>query len=161
MRSALPDLVLRTTFLVGFPGETDAHVENLLRFVKDVEFDRVGVFTYSAEEGTPAFTMEDRVEPAVMRARRGAVMEAQQSISLRRNRAWIGREINVLVESTSPAGCRGRSYRDAPEIDGEVHISSASAIPGEHVRVRVESAEHYDLTGARVCNPANVVAVPA
>jgi ribosomal protein S12 methylthiotransferase len=145
MRAALPDLALRTTFLVGFPGETDEHVASLLRFIEDVRFDRVGVFTYSAEEGTPAYDMPESVPPSVMRARKDAVMCAQQAISREKNAKWIGRELDVLVESRRGDDAVGRSFRDAPEIDGSVIVTGCMARLGEMVRARVTQAEDYDL----------------
>jgi ribosomal protein S12 methylthiotransferase len=144
MRAAIPNLVLRTTFLVGFPGETDAHVANLVKFIEDVRFDRVGVFTFSSEEGTPAHQMANPVPMRLMRERRDAVMAAQQSISLARNEAWVGQELEVLVEQDMGGQLVGRSFRDAPEIDGVVKLSGAASV-GSIVRARVTSAEHYDL----------------
>ena len=144
MRTAIPNLSLRTTFLVGFPGETDAHFDNLVSFVKDVQFDRVGVFTYSSEEGTPAHEMADPVPMKLMRERRDALMAAQQPISLSRNEAWVGREVEVLVEKGLGEHSIGRSYRDAPEIDGIITLD-AQAVAGSIVTARVTAAEHYDL----------------
>ncbi len=145
MREALPNLTLRTTFLVGFPGETDAHFDNLLEFVTEMRFDRLGVFTYSAEEGTPAFALDDPVPNKVMRARRDALMAAQQSISLQNNQKWLGRKLDVLVESRRGADAVGRSFRDAPEIDGTVLVKDCDAAPGTFVSSRVSAAEPYDL----------------
>ncbi len=146
LRDALPDLALRTTFLVGFPGETDAEFANLLRFVEEIRFDRVGVFTYSAEEGTPSFALPDPVPAKVMRARRDALMAAQQPLSLANNAKWVGRELDVLIESRQADDATGRSFRDAPEIDGSVLIENCSAQPGQLVRARVTAAQPYDLT---------------
>ncbi len=145
MREALPSLTLRTTFLVGFPGETDAHFDNLLEFVTEMRFDRLGVFTYSAEEGTPAFALDDPVPNKMMRARRDALMAAQQSISLQNNQKWLGRELDVLVESRRGSDAVGRSFRDAPEIDGTVLVKDCDAAPGTFVSSRVSAAEPYDL----------------
>jgi len=145
MREALPSLTLRTTFLVGFPGETDAHFDNLLEFVTEMRFDRLGVFTYSAEEGTPAFALDDPVPNKMMRARRDALMAAQQSISLQNNQKWLGRKLDVLVESRRGADAVGRSFRDAPEIDGTVLVKDCDAAPGTFVSSRVSAAEPYDL----------------
>ena len=149
MREALPDLALRTTFLVGFPGETDAQFENLLDFVREMRFDRVGVFTYSAEEDTPAFDLPDAVPTRVMRQRRDALMAAQQPLSLANNQKWLGRTLEVLVESRRGAdGEReavGRSFRDAPEIDGAVIVRGCDAAPGTFLPARVVAAAPYDL----------------
>ena len=149
LRDALPDLALRTTFLVGFPGETDAEFDHLLRFVEEMRFDRVGVFTYSAEEGTPSFAMPEAVSAKIMRARRDALMAAQQPLSLANNARWIGRELEVLVEASEGADAVGRSFRDAPEIDGSVRIVGCASRPGELVRARVTAAQPYDLTAVR------------
>ena len=146
MRDVLPNLALRTTFLVGFPGETEAHFDALLGFVQEMRFDRLGVFTYSAEEGTPAFGLPDAVPPKVMRARREALMAAQQPISLANNQSWVGRKLDVLIESRRGADAVGRSFRDAPEIDGEVVVQDCEACPGEIIPVRVTHAQQYDLT---------------
>ena len=150
MRDALPDLALRTTFLVGFPGETDAHFDNLLNFVTEMRFDRLGVFTYSAEEGTPAFALENPVPAKVMRARRDALMAAQQSISLQNNQKWLGRDLDVLIEARHGADAAGRSFRDAPEIDGTVTVKNCHAAPGTFVSARVSAAAPYDLEATAV-----------
>jgi len=150
MREALPNLALRTTFLVGFPGETDAHFANLLNFVTEMRFDRLGVFTYSAEEGTPAFALDNSVPNKVMRARRDALMAAQQSISLQNNQKWLGRKMDVLVEARRGADAVGRSFRDAPEIDGTVLVKNCDAVPGTFVSARVSAAEPYDLEAEAV-----------
>ncbi len=150
LRDAVPNITLRTTFLVGFPGETDAHFANLLRFVEDIQFDRVGVFTYSAEDGTPAFQLPCPVPARVMRERRDALMAAQQPISLRANQKWVGREIDVLIERREGADAAGRSVRDAPEIDGEVTVMACEARPGTFVRARVTAALPYDLTATAI-----------
>jgi len=148
MRDAVPDLTLRTTFLVGFPGETDAHFENLLRFVEEMRFDRVGVFTYSPEEGTPSFGFADPVPPKVMRERKNRLMALQQPISLANNQKWVGRELDVLLESRRDGTAIGRSMRDAPEIDGTVALPGCDLPLGSLVRARVLGAAPYDLTAA-------------
>ncbi len=145
MRETLPNLALRTTFLVGFPGETDAHFAYLLDFVTEMRFDRLGVFTYSAEEGTPAFALDNPVPNKVMRARRDALMAAQQSISLQNNQKWLGRDLDVLIEARRGPDAVGRSFRDAPEIDGTVLIKNCDAAPGTFVSARVSAVEPYDL----------------
>jgi len=145
MRDALPDLALRTTFLVGFPGETDAQFEKLLDFVREMRFDRVGVFTYSAEEDTPAFDLPDAVPPTVMRARRDALMAAQQPLSQANNQEWLGRTLDVLIESQRGMDAVGRSFRDAPEIDGAVIVRGCDAAPGTFIPVRIVEVEPYDL----------------
>ena len=158
-RAASPDVAIRTTFIVGFPGETDAHFSNLEQFVETAQFDRVGVFEYSVEDGTPSADLPNRVPARVKRARKDRLMRLQQQISLERNRRWVGRELEVLVESVTDDGKRktengkrktasgviGRSFRDAPEIDGQVYLRESSAKPGEFVMARVTDARHYDL----------------
>ena len=151
LREAMPEIALRTSLIVGFPGETEQEFAELLEFVREVRFDHLGVFTYSPQERTPAATMPDQIPERVKRARRAAVMELQQGISLEKNRCFIGRELDVLVESVSEDGTRGvgRSYRDAPEVDGAVHVSGAVRL-GAIVRVRIDAAQPYDLSGVVV-----------
>lgn len=144
MRRAMPDVCIRTTFIVGFPGETRAQFENLLRFVEDARFDRAGVFEYSQEDGTPAAGLPGSVPARQKRERRAELMRAQQAVSLERNRAWEGREIEVLIEQAGPEAV-GRSFRDAPEIDGSVKVAGCSAQAGDFVQVRVTRGGPYDL----------------
>ena len=155
MRAAMPDLAVRTTFIVGYPGETDAEFDGLLKFVKDLEFDRVGAFKYSYEIGTPSATLPHQVEDDVKEARYEALMELQQGISLKKNQALIGKTLDVLVEGhgegededgnlTGDSLSLGRSYRDAPEIDGYVIVEGELPV-GEIVPVRVTGATTYDL----------------
>jgi ribosomal protein S12 methylthiotransferase len=148
MRDRVPGLVLRTTFIVGFPGETDAEFEYLVDSVRRLKFDRVGVFTYSDEDGTAAFSMPGRVPNAEKRRRRGRLMAAARDITLASNRQLIGQELDVLVEGRPEDGSAwyaGRSYRDAPEVDGLVLINAETLPVGEMVRVRIERALAYDL----------------
>ena len=156
MRTALPEVALRTTFIVGFPGETEAEFAELLAFVAEQQFDHVGAFTYSPQLGTPAATSGEQVPAAVAAERYGRLMELAQEISLARNRALVGRELDVLVESDAPARAAdggpvvvGRTYRDAPEVDGLAFVRGTFA-PGELVRARVDGALPYDL----LCSPA-------
>lgn len=155
MRALMPDLALRTTFIVGYPGETDAEFEGLLNFVRDLQFDRVGAFKYSQEPGTPSAALPGQVPEAVKQERYEALMSLQQGISLAKNQALVGREIDVLVEGHGvsedeegrPNGMAlslGRSWRDAPEIDGYV-IVEGELPPGEIVPVRVTGATAHDL----------------
>jgi ribosomal protein S12 methylthiotransferase len=147
-RAAAPDVSIRTTFIVGFPGETPARFNTLKRFVEEAQFDRVGVFEYSIEEGTPSADMKPQVTAKTKAARKAALMELQQPISLARNQAWVGREMEVLVEGRSSVDITtaiGRSFRDAPEVDGKVYIRRCTAKPGTFVRVRVVEARAYDL----------------
>jgi len=151
IKTALPDAVMRTTFIVGFPGETNAHFEHLLNFVRRHEFDHVGVFTFSPEEGTPAYTLPNPVPEAVMEARRDALMKVQQPISLKRNRRCIGEVVDVLIEQENPATGElvGRSARFAPEVDGLVYVEGGARL-GSLVPVKITDADVYDLYGHTV-----------
>lgn len=151
IKAALPEAVLRTTFIVGFPGETDAHFEHLLKFVERHEFDHVGVFTFSPEEGTPAATLPNPIPQAVMADRRERLMLAQQPISLRRNQAQVGTTTDVLIEQVNPATGQliGRSPRFAPDVDGVVYVTGNAAL-GQMAQVRIEAADVYDLYGTVV-----------
>ncbi len=147
VRARIPGVVLRTSFIVGFPGETDAAFERLVDFVRDEQFDRMGVFTYSQEENTAAFAMAAQVPERIKRARRARLMAVQSDISLEKNRALVGREMEVLVEGPMPGRAtrlRGRTAGQAPEIDGSVFLAG-DAEPGEFVRARIEKALSYDL----------------
>jgi ribosomal protein S12 methylthiotransferase len=147
VRNRIPDVVLRTSFIVGFPGETDAAFERLVDFVEAEQFDRVGVFTYSREENTAAYEMPGQVPERVKRERRSTLMATQSEISLRKNRALIGREVEVLVEGPMPGRSRrmrARTSGQAPEIDGAVFLAGEPE-PGEFVRARIEKALSYDL----------------
>jgi ribosomal protein S12 methylthiotransferase len=147
IRDRVPNVTLRTSFIVGFPGEDDAAFACLLNFVREVEFDRVGVFTYSREEDTAAYSLSGQIPERVKRARRAELMEAQAQISLRKNRELVGREMEVLVEGQLPGRAtrmRGRTPGQAPEIDGAVFLKGEAAA-GEFVRARIEKALSYDL----------------
>lgn len=148
IKTALPDAVLRTTFIVGFPGETEADFEHLCQFVQRHEFDHVGVFTFSAEEGTPAYTLPNQVPPAVMAQRRETLMAIQQPISLRQNQRSIGQVVKVLVEQENPTtGERiGRCERFSPEVDGVVYLQGEARL-GTLVPVLITDADAYDLYG--------------
>ncbi len=149
LRAELPDAVLRTTFIVGFPGETEAHFEHLKTFVQRHQFDHVGVFTFSPEAGTAAVELPNPVPEAVKHQRREALMFAQQEISFRRNQAEIGRTVPVLIEQINPATaeCIGRSARFAPDVDGLVYVKGVAPL-GQLVPVHIDAADTYDLYGA-------------
>lgn len=154
LRAAMPTIALRSTFIVGFPGETEEEFQGLLDFVQAIEFDKVGAFTFSPEPTTPSATMPDQVPDAVKQERYARLMEIQQPISLRRNQAQVGKQLEILVEGEGEiAGSGdplllGRSYRDAPEIDGLVLVPGVSGIPvGEMLEVHINSAMEYDLVG--------------
>ncbi len=152
MRAALPDLALRSTFIVGYPGETEAEFEALLEFVEALQFDRVGVFTFSPEADTPAAALGDPVPEAVKAERRDRLMQLQQRVSLAKNEALVGRTLNVLIEGQGDGLSLGRSYRDAPEIDGLVLVDSPAPL-GEIVPVTIRSAMVYDLSGSLARRP--------
>ena len=148
MRDRVPGLVLRTTFIVGFPGETEAEFAYLLDSVRRLRFDRVGVFEYSHEEGTAAYAHADEVSRREKRRRREQLMLAARDITVARNRELVGTELEVLIEGRPEAGSAwyaGRSYRDAPEVDGLVLVKAEALPVGELVRVKVERALTYDL----------------
>ena len=154
LRSAMPDIALRTTFIVGFPGETEEEFQGLLDFVAAIEFDKVGAFTFSAEPGTPAAALPNPVAPAVQEERYGRLMALQQAISLRKNQAQVGRRVEILIEGdgeiegTGEPLLLGRSYRDAPEVDGLVLVPGVRDIPaGEMIEVLIDGAMEYDLVG--------------
>jgi ribosomal protein S12 methylthiotransferase len=151
IKTAMPDAVMRTTLIVGFPGETEEQFQHLLEFVQRHEFDHVGVFTFSAEEGTPAFDLGDRVPEEVMQARRDAIMAAQQEISRKKNQMEVGKVVNVLIEQENPETGEfvGRSPRFAPDVDGLVYISDPTgrASLGDLLPVKITNADCYDLFG--------------
>lgn len=155
LRSMIPNLMVRTTFIVGYPGETDQEFDELLQFVEDLQFDRVGAFKYSYEIGTPSATLANHVDDEVKQERYNRLMELQQGISLKKNQSFVGKTLDILVEGHGAAEDEngqeidgvisiGRSYRDAPEIDGYV-IVEGELPPGEIVPVRITGATTYDL----------------
>ena len=143
-------LTLRTSLIVGFPGETEDQFRELLDFVRETEFDRLGAFAYSPEEGTPAAKLPGQIDEEVKQERLDRLMTLQQEISLKRNRERIGSAEQVLVTDTDGRGnVLGRSSREAPETDGEIYVSCGGAMPepGQFIPVRIESADTYDLRG--------------
>lgn len=147
LRAAMPDCAIRTTFIVGFPGETNEHFEYLLQFIKEAKLDRVGAFTFSRESGTPSHDMPNQIAEKEKQLRYNRLMKVQQGISLTKNRAWIGRKLKVLLEGYGENGwMAGRSYRDAPEIDGLVFVEQSEGLRhGEIVETTVIDAAEYDL----------------
>lgn len=145
LRAAMPDCAIRTTFIVGFPGETEDHFGSLLSFIREAKLDRVGAFMYSREAGTPSFDMPDQVPMRIKRERYDRLMRAQQSISLAINQTWVGKPIKLLVEAERDGWLIGRSFRDAPEIDGLVYLRGRAAARGEIVEAHVTGATEYDL----------------
>jgi ribosomal protein S12 methylthiotransferase len=146
MRRAMPDLALRTTFIVGYPGETENEFETLLDFIGEVRFDRVGAFTFSFEPGTSSENLGDPIPEEVKQERLARLMQTQQSISLERNQAFVGQTLPVLVEGYGEGLSLGRTYRDAPEIDGLVIMEDEPPI-GAIVPVQITGAMVYDLVG--------------
>jgi ribosomal protein S12 methylthiotransferase len=146
LRTAMPTIAIRTTFIVGYPGETDEEFDTLLQFARDMRFDRVGSFTYSYEATTPSSTVSWQVSEKQKVARQDALMELQQKISLEKNQEQVGRVMEVLIEGQGDGLSIGRSYRDAPEIDGLVIVPGSLTV-GELVPVRIDGAMTYDLTG--------------
>jgi ribosomal protein S12 methylthiotransferase len=153
IKEALPKAVLRTTFIVGFPGETQEHFEHLLQFVERHEFDHVGVFTFSPEEGTPAYNLPNQLPQFVMDERRNVLMELQQPISLKKNQQEVGKVVNVLIEQENPVTGEliGRSDRFSPEVDGQVLVHGEARL-GTIVPVAIQNADAYDLYGQVVNN---------
>ena len=157
LREAMPEIALRTTFIVGYPGETEAEFSELLGFVREMAFDHVGCFTFSPQSESPAASAPDPVPERIKKRRQRQLMEVAQQVSLIKNRAMVGREIDVLVESEGSIAREGvegvfvigRSYRDAPEVDGLVLLEGDFA-PGEFVRARVTQALAYDLVATPV-----------
>ncbi|HES60102.1 MAG: 30S ribosomal protein S12 methylthiotransferase RimO [Calditrichaceae bacterium] len=151
MRNKLPDIALRTTLILGHPGETERDFDELHQFIKDIEFDRLGTFTYSDEDNTPAFLLPDKVNPEVARERQSILMETQRDISLLKNNSYIGKTFQTLIDSfdADMHTYTGRTFRDAPEIDNEVVITidekNKTIKPGDFVMVQIEDASEYEL----------------
>lgn len=150
LRREVPGIVIRTTFIVGFPGETEEDFDGLSRFVDEAKFDRMGAFTYSREEGTPAYDFDDQIDEQVKQDRADILMKQQMAISEARNETLVGKTLKVLCEDFDPVSesYYGRSYMDAPDIDGKIFFSSAKKLEsGTFVNVHIDSAEDYDLVG--------------
>ncbi len=150
LQKNIPGLILRTTFIVGFPGETEKQHQRLYNFVREIQFDRVGVFTYSPEEGTAAYPLGDTVSEAVKQRRRNRLLELQAKISMKKNSALIGTVHTVLVDGLSSETdllLEGRTAGHAPEIDGKIYINEGTAKPGDFVQIEITQASHYDLVG--------------
>ena len=150
LRRSIPDITLRTTLITGFPGETESDHADLKSFIQKMEFDRLGVFTYSPEEGTPAERMEGQITEELKSSRRDELMLLQQHVSAKKTAAMVGRTLEVLVEGRIPEEgvYVGRTYRDAPEVDGYIFLNAEEEIiSGDFVTVKVTGADEYDLTG--------------
>jgi ribosomal protein S12 methylthiotransferase len=148
LRSAIPNLALRTTFIVGFPGETQAEFEELFEFVRETAFERVGVFPYSYEPDTPATRLDGHLPEEMKQERRDRLMEAQQEAAFRWSQRQVGKELQVLIDGPDPEvpnHALGRSYADAPDIDGVVRVKGKGLRAGDLVRAKVTGADGYDL----------------
>ncbi|MEL6815533.1 MAG: 30S ribosomal protein S12 methylthiotransferase RimO [Cyanobacteria bacterium J06598_3] len=159
LKAALPEAVLRTTFIVGFPGESEDQFEHLKSFIQRHEFDHIGVFTFSPEEGTAAYDLPNQIEQSVKEARREALMLTQQEISFRRNQTQVGNVVDVLIEQENPSTGEliGRSARFAPDVDGLVYVKGQAAL-GQLVSVKIDAADTYDLFGSLAAPVSNAVA---
>ena len=149
LRGAVPDIILRTTLITGFPGETREQFEDLCRFINEMEFNRLGVFPYSQEEGTPAASLDGQINEETKLSRRDELMELQQEISEDLNKKMMGRETDVLIEGYVPGEnvFIGRGYGDAPEVDGYLFVNTEERLEtGDFVRVRITGSDAYDLT---------------
>ena len=158
IKAELPGAVLRTTFIVGFPGETEAHFQHLVQFVKRHRFDHVGVFTFSPEVETPAYSMANQVPSDVAERRRDVLMATQQPIAAEKNSDCIGQQVDVLLEQEHPETEQlvGRSARFAPEVDGLVYVEGAASL-GSMVSVNITAADIYDLYGEVATVPATAI----
>ena len=153
LRKEIPDIALRTTLITGFPGETKQDHEQMMEFVDSMEFDRLGVFTYSPEEGTPAAEMDNQIDEEVKEQWRDEVMELQQEVSLDKSADMVGKTIEVMIEGkiSDDEAYVGRSYKDAPNVDGFVFVNTtANLMSGAIVRVEITGAMEYDLIGSLV-----------
>ncbi|MBE6612690.1 MAG: 30S ribosomal protein S12 methylthiotransferase RimO [Ruminococcaceae bacterium] len=154
LRDNVPDMIIRTTVIVGFPGETEEDFTELCEFVKEARFDRLGAFTYSREEDTPAYDFDDQIDEQVKQDRYDIVMRTQGDITEEQNESMIGKKLTVLCEDYDPVSetYYGRSANDAPEIDGKVYFRAPkkSVEPGEFVKVKITEAVDYDLVGDKV-----------
>jgi ribosomal protein S12 methylthiotransferase len=149
LREKIPDLTLRTTFIVGYPAETEKEFEELCEFVRDIKFDRFGVFNYSVEENTPSFILGDPIPDEIKEERKAVLMEIQKDISENKNRSLIGKRIKVILDNRDGDYFVARSEHDAPEVDGEVLIKAADneLTIGEFYNVEIYDCNEYDLYG--------------
>lgn len=148
LRERIPDLTIRTTFITGFPGETEEEFAELQAFMKEFKFERCGVFAYSAEPGTPAAKLPDQVPTEIAEARAKKLMRQQKTIMKNANRKWVGREVTVLIDDVDAGTAVGRAMMDAPEIDNVIILPKAKRLkPGQFCRVRIIEADSYEYTG--------------
>lgn len=158
LRATIPELFLRTTFIVGFPGETDEEFGRLAEFVEAKKFERMGVFTYSDEPGTPAFKLPGRVADEVRQNRREQLMAIQKPIAEAANERLVGQTLDVIVDSQGPGWGRsktwlGRTFADAPDVDGVVLVQGRNLLPGDLVLCRIERTDGYDLIATALAEP--------
>lgn len=149
-RDTVPGLAIRTTFIVGFPGETEQDFEELLSFIEEMKFERMGVFAYSQESGTPAGDMKNQVTDKIKQRRLAQAMQLQQKIALSENQKWVGKQMKVLIDSVAEKKGQwlARSYRDAPDVDANVFVSSSKKIlEGDLITVTIQEVQDYDLVG--------------
>jgi len=149
LKEKIPNLSLRTTFIVGYPNETEKEFEELCSFIRDIKFDRLGVFTYSIEENTPSYILGDTIPPELKEERKAILMEIQKEISEEKNRSLIGKNMKVLIDSLDNDYYTGRSERDAPEVDGEVLVDAKNTTLniGEFYHIEINDCNEYDLFG--------------
>jgi ribosomal protein S12 methylthiotransferase len=148
IRKEIPSVALRTSIIVGFPSETDAEFKELLRFIEEVRFERLGCFIYSREEGTRAYKMKGQIPKKVKEDRFNQVMSMQQEISRQLNSRFLGKTLDVLIEEKEGDCYIGRSQYDAPEVDGMVYVNSSRLLsPGDFVKAQITDTLEYDLVG--------------
>ena len=156
LRKAVPKLTLRTTFIVGFPGETDLEFQELCDFVRQSQFERAGVFTYSFEQDTPATKLDGHLPEEVKQERRNHLMEVQQGVAFRWSQSQVGKELEVLIDGPDPEFTnhfQARGYADSPDIDGLIRVKGKKLKPGDFVRVKVTASDGYDLAARAIGEP--------
>jgi len=146
LRNAVPDIALRTTLIVGYPGETEDHFQSLKNFIEEIKFDRLGIFTYSEEEGTAAAGLEDNVPREVKDERKNSLQDLQQDISLEKNELFIGKELKVIIDKSTEKVSVGRTEFDSPEIDNIVHVKGEAEV-GSFSNVKIQEVNEYELIG--------------
>ncbi len=149
LRDAVPEIAIRTTIIVGYPGETEDHFESLKSFIEEIKFDRLGIFTYSEEEGTAASALEDSIPRKVKDERKNSLQDLQQDISLEKNELFIGKELKVVIDKSSEKVSVGRTEFDSPEIDNIVHVQGEAEV-GSFVNVKIQKVNEYELIGGIV-----------
>lgn len=152
IRNTIPDVAIRTSFIIGFPGETEEKFQRLLEFMKEIKFERLGIFTYSKEEGTPAYKLPDQISEKIKDERFHKAMQLQNDIAREVNRKFMGKTMEVLVEEPNEldeSTCIGRTYADAPDVDGVVYLKGSGFKPGDIIKVKIVDTLDYDLVGIR------------